>query len=335
MSVLSDLASGLTVATIPLLHFTIGLEFWQLLMLVFAGALLDAPGQTARRSFVPELAQAAGSPLATANGYFGAINRSTVLIGPLIAGVFIAGFGAAPLLWIDAGTFAISAALMLLFVPSGLEPATEPRNAGGSYRSDLIDGFKWIIRNRLIRTLVIMFMITNLIEAPIVIVLTVYAREVLDSSIAFGIQLGVFSVAAIAGSMISGAISARIPGRLMFPLAFGGISALYVAMILQPPFMLLLVGSFIAGLAAGPINPFLDTVFQQRVPQRMRGRVFGLRSAIMMAATPLGILTGGALIEATGLRTTLTIQLVALLIVVLWMVLSPALREVDQEKTPE
>src|SRR5690606_19262242 len=92
-SVISDLASGLTVGIIPLLHFTLGLEFWQLLVLVFAGALLDAPGQTARRSFIPELAGAASMPLARANGYFGAINRSTGLLGPPIAGVLIAVFG--------------------------------------------------------------------------------------------------------------------------------------------------------------------------------------------------------------------------------------------------
>src|SRR5215213_846482 len=34
-SIISDLASGLTVALIPLLHLTIGLAFWQLLILMF------------------------------------------------------------------------------------------------------------------------------------------------------------------------------------------------------------------------------------------------------------------------------------------------------------
>src|SRR5215203_3539923 len=46
-SIISDLASGVTTALIPILYFTIGLEFWQLLILVFLGALLDTPGGTA------------------------------------------------------------------------------------------------------------------------------------------------------------------------------------------------------------------------------------------------------------------------------------------------
>ena len=50
-SIIADLASGITVALIPLLYFTVGLEFWQLMVLVFFGALLDSPGSTARSAY--------------------------------------------------------------------------------------------------------------------------------------------------------------------------------------------------------------------------------------------------------------------------------------------
>ncbi len=42
-SIIADIASGVTTALIPLLHFTIGMQFWQLMVLVFFGALLDMP----------------------------------------------------------------------------------------------------------------------------------------------------------------------------------------------------------------------------------------------------------------------------------------------------
>ena len=329
ISVLSDVASGATVAIIPALHFTIGLEFWQLLVLVFIGALLDAPGQTARRSFVPELAGAAEMPLTKANGYFGAINRSTVLVGPMIAGFFIVWFGAAPLLWIDSATFAISAALMLFLVPLKLEPDREAPPDGRSYRADLAEGFRWIASNPLIRTLVIMLLVTNMIESPLVLVLTVYAREIFDSSIALGLLLAVFSVGAIVGSMLSGAVAARISGRRLFPLGFGAVCILYAILILQPALVVLMAASFVTGLVAAPMNPFLDTVYQERVPKRMRGRVFGLRSALVMSTTPVGILAGGTLLETMGLRATITIQMIALIGVVFWMAASPTLRQVD------
>ncbi len=329
MSVLSDIASGATVAIIPALHFTVGLEFWQLLVLVFTGALLDNPGQTARRSFVPELAEAAAVPLTRANGYFGAINRSTALVGPLVAGVFIALFGAAPLLWMDSATFAVSAVLMLVAVPRALEPAPDPDTASGGYLADLKDGFRWIVGNRLIRTVLAMILITNLIESPFVIVLTVYAQEVFDSSIALGLLLGAFSVGAIVGSMLSDAVVARVSGRRIFPLAFSAICLLYVVLIVQASLPIILGLSVFVGLIAATMNPYIDTLFQTRVPRNLRGRVFGLRGAMAMAATPVGILLGGLLLEAAGLRVTISVQLVALLAVIVWMVVSPSLRALD------
>ena len=56
LSVGSDLASAVTVGLVPLLHHTVGLAFWQLLILAFLATLLQRPGQSARNRVVPELA---------------------------------------------------------------------------------------------------------------------------------------------------------------------------------------------------------------------------------------------------------------------------------------
>ena len=109
MSIISDIGSGVTVALIPLLHHTVGLEFWQLLVLVFFSALLDAPGNTARVSLLPDLAQAGGVDLERANALTQAIQRGAILVGPAAAGLLIAWIGSSNVLWLDAGTFLISA----------------------------------------------------------------------------------------------------------------------------------------------------------------------------------------------------------------------------------
>ena len=51
VSIIADLASGVAVALIPLLYLTIGLEFWQLLILVFFGALLGVKPALHRRVY--------------------------------------------------------------------------------------------------------------------------------------------------------------------------------------------------------------------------------------------------------------------------------------------
>ncbi len=112
-SVISDLLSAGAVALIPVLHMTIGLNLWTLLALVFLGALLDAPGNTARMSLLPDVAGEAGMPLERANSAFQTIQRGSSMVGPVLSGALIGLIGAANVLWVDAVTFLVSAALIL------------------------------------------------------------------------------------------------------------------------------------------------------------------------------------------------------------------------------
>src|SRR5215212_8294597 len=151
-SIVADLAGAVTVALIPLLYYTTGLAFWQLLVLVFLGGFLDAPGHTARQSLVPDLAGRARMRIARANAAFQGIQHASFLLGPPLAGVLIAVFAPSNVLWIDAATFVVSAALVSTLVPSlAPRPGTtaELRHAGG-YLAELAEGITFIRRDRLV-----------------------------------------------------------------------------------------------------------------------------------------------------------------------------------------
>jgi MFS family permease len=107
MSIVADVASGVTVALIPLLHSTVGLVFWQLITLVFFGALLDAPGTTSRGAIIPEVAYEAGWTLEAASGANQVVERSSRLLGAPLAGVLIAVLGPTNVLWANAATFGL------------------------------------------------------------------------------------------------------------------------------------------------------------------------------------------------------------------------------------
>lgn len=149
-SIAADIMSGVTVALVPVLHLTVGLAFWQLIVLVFLSALLDAPGSTARRSLVPELAELGDLPLERANASFEAINRAALLVGPPAAGVLIAALGASSVLFIDAATFGLSAALTRIGIPSfsfmaADQPGLEQAGTARGYMADVLDGFRYIL----------------------------------------------------------------------------------------------------------------------------------------------------------------------------------------------
>lgn len=56
---------------------------------------------------------------------------------------------------------------------------------------------------------------------------------------------------------------------------------------------------------SGPQGPIPETVFQERVPADMRGRVFGIGFALQMVANPPGMLLAGFALEHFGVRPTL------------------------------
>ena len=304
MSIISDIGSGVTVALIPLLYYTIGLEFWLLLTLVFFSALLDAPGHTARASLLPDLANEGGVYLERANSLQQAIQRGSILIGPAIAGLLITWIGTSSVLWLDAGTFAISAILFALTIPTGdKKPVSESK-----YLDDLKEGLQFLRKNRLLLSLVITVAITNFLDAPLFsVVLPVYAKEIFGDPTRLGIIISSFGAGAMLGTLIFGAIGPRLPRRPTYVVSFLLLGLPFWALVFTPPFPVVAGLLFITGLMSGPINPLIMTVAQEHIPPEMRGRVFGLLSAGAFVAAPLGMLLAGYLLEYTSIRITITV----------------------------
>ena len=110
------LASGVTVGLIPLLHFAGVLQFWHLLVLAFLGGIFDVPGATARNALLPRLAARVSMPLERANATYQLGQVFASVVGPLLAGVLILAIDAANVMYIDAASFFISAAVVAIGV---------------------------------------------------------------------------------------------------------------------------------------------------------------------------------------------------------------------------
>src|SRR5579863_8070068 len=135
VSVASDLVSAVCVALVPALYFTVGLRFWELLVLVFLSGLGTTPGTTARSALVPDLAELAGARLERVSAATDGVSRIATFFGAPLAGVLIAVIGASNLLWVDAATFAASAALIGALVPR-LAPHMAPTAATTTATAD-------------------------------------------------------------------------------------------------------------------------------------------------------------------------------------------------------
>ena len=330
-SVVADLMSGVTVALIPLLYMFGLLEFWQLLVLGFLGAVLDAPGMSAREAMIPELAHAANMPIERANSLDAAIPRLAQFAGPPVAGVLIVALGATGVLWLDAVTFTVSAALVAVAVPA-VRAAREDQESGSQgYVAELLEGLAFVRGNTLILSMVLVATVANLLDSPLqAVILPIYADEIFGSAVSLGIMLGGFGGGALAGTLLFGVVGHRLPRRLTFMICWVIAGPLaYLTLAATPPLPVIVVMFALVGILAGPINPIYSVIFQEHTPVQMRGRVFGVLNALAFSATPLGMAMGGFLVGGIGLVTTLVGMGGIYLLVTVSMFFNPALKEMD------
>ena len=326
-SIVADLASAIPVAAIPLLHSTVGLEFWQLLVLVFLGGVLDAPGNTARAALLPEAAEEAGWRIERATGAYAVVERGARLVGAPLAGLFIALTGPGDVLWINAASFVVSAGIIYLLGPR--PESSEDAEESGAYLQQLKDGLRFLRSDRLIATMIATVTVTNLIDAAAGIVLPVYADRVYGSALSLGLILGAMAGGSVLGALAYSAFGHRVSRRLAFGIGFIVFSLWHLLFAAFPPLPLALVIMAIAGFGAGPINPVIDTIAYERVPRSMRGRVFGVMMSAAWLAVPAGAMLGGIMAAALGLRSTLLILGGAYLITTVLVFFAPSGREMD------
>lgn len=343
-SIVSDLASGVTVALIPTLYFLDLLTFWMLVALVFLGAVLDSPGDAARRAMVPGLVERAGSTLERANSAMQFAQLTTGnFLAPLLAGILIGFIGAASVLYLNAATFAMSVLIVgfAIRVPARAgvttAAASEERQSSSSYFSDLTEGLRYAFRDSFLAVVIPIAIAANFLVSPLfVVALPVLANTVFGGPESFGLMVAGFGAGAGAGTLAYGAVGHRARRFTTYWLAIGGAALGLWLLAIAPALWLATLATVVLGLAIGPVNALTMVIIQTRVPERMMGRVLGLLFAFSGIATPLGLLVGGIIVEAFGVRTAIVGSSVGLTLCAVWIRLSPALRaiagELEQEK---
>jgi MFS family permease len=302
---LSDMLSFAMVGLIPLLYRTIGLPFWLLLLLVFGGALLDAPGATARQALLPRTARAAGVSLERTNAIYETTEGLVFLVGPIMAGVLIAALGPLNAIWFNAATFLFSTALTATVrIPA----ENEHHQATLSYREQFIAGLRFIWNDKLVRVLIGFSSAFMVLLAPLYgIILPVYVEQSRGNPVDLGLLFGMHGGGSIIGALAYATVGVQLPRRALLIATMIAMGVGYAVLASLPPWPLMLLTLFLQGVVNGPLAPLINTVIQQRTPETMHGRVLGLMTGIGLSVSPLGLLSAGFLIEALGVQTSMAL----------------------------
>ncbi|MGC4940937.1 MFS transporter [Kribbella sp. DT2] len=313
VSVTTDTASLVVVALIPLLHHLEALSFPALLGLVAVAGALRGPGDAAKGTLIPDIAEAARTPLERVTGLESTTERLAGFIAFAVAGALIALVGEANALLIDAVSFGFCALLIQRWIPGRKRPAgatseaAEEQSSEGSYLERLHEGWRFIRGDKLLFSLIVMIAVTNLLDAAFsVVLLPVWIRDHDYGPEHFSLALAVFSLFATVFALVAAAIGDKVPRKLVFTAAFLICGApRFLVMAFDSPLWALLVVCAVGGIGAGFINPVLGALFIERIPRPLLGRVNSLGDALAWTGVPLGGVVAGAAIAGIGMAPAL------------------------------
>jgi MFS family permease len=286
-----DIASG--TATPPeSAGFLLALVYLAALLLGTAEVFRDNSAQTLMPALVDK------ENLEKANGrLWGAEMVTNSFLGPPLAGVLIAVAFSLPF-FVDAGTFAVAAALVFL-IAGEFRPKREGDKPAvpASFWADLKEGVKWLWSHSLFRPMAIALGIANATNTMATATFVLFAQEVLDlDATRFGLISTGFAMGAVIGSFTADRISAKL-GQ--------GVSLLTSIIV----FSLTLLGSGLANSfwvfwAIGVVmavsvmlwNVITVTLRQTLIPDRLLGRVNSVYRFLGWGMMPIGAALGGVVV---------------------------------------
>jgi MFS family permease len=292
----SQLGQAVAVAAVAVLAGCHLVGIGSLALLAFVIGTGEVVFGNAAQAVLPEIVPA---PLVhKANGAQYAITTvGQLFVGPPL-GSLLFGLAVAVPFGLDAGTFAISAAL-LATLPRGRLPATEP----SPLRAAIAEGLRWLAGHRLLRTIALVLAANNFANAMGTATLVLLATQTLHlSATGYGVLLAGGAVGSVLGGLVNARIVARVGELPALVTALAANVVLYLGLGLAPDAVVL--GALLA------VNGFVTTLWnivtvslrQRVVPGELLGRVNSVYRLLAWGLIPLGSLAGGLVAHLLGLR---------------------------------
>lgn len=264
---------------------------WHLVVATFIGGLGSAVQSPAAMAAIPSLVEP--SALDRANGLAQLGPAAGLLLGPAIATPLVARWGIEAVLVLDVITFAI--AVTLTATTPFADITADPADDGVEDDHSWATAWRWLRGDgRPLLSLLALLATLNFGLAFINLAILAVATNVAGPARA-GLVVTTGGLALVAGTLL---VAKRgLPQRkiraISMSLAVFGLATMAAGS--RPVTAVVVIGAAVA-LASVPVaNAAVSSLFHQRVPATMQGRVFGLRMAIGQALNPLGSILAGIL----------------------------------------
>jgi MFS family permease len=296
-----------------------------LLGLAFLSGLIASIEIPARQSMFIDLVGRDDLPDAIALNSSG-FNLARV-VGPGIAAAVIARFGIAWCFFLNAASYV--AVLIGLFMIT--LPAHKPHPGHARPWVGVQQAFRYMRDTPKVRALMQMVTVYSILGAPILALMPVVAREMFGlGAEGYGLLLSFLGIGGLAGALSLAGVGYRVSRtRLLIAASMMWAVLLILFSVSRQPWQayVLLLGIGCTMILNGAIsNGLLQTI----VPNELRGRMMAAYGLVVVGLSQVvGAFSGGVLAHAFGVRTTIAIAAVIMLLYGLWAFRRPELRELE------
>lgn len=298
-----DAARALIVALVPVLHAAGALSLGALLGLVALQGVFGVPYAAAQRVLAMALTGDDPRTLTRTNSVLDGIYGVSALGGPAIAGVLISFLGAAPVIWLDAASYAVSWLVLLVFVSRRTDagPARSgPRGVWAGVQRLRADRF---LAQTMVTTVGYGFLLRVLGVALPILAFVNFSG---DAGLG-GLLMAAEGTGALLGSLGAFFAAARVPAPRLAGIAMVVVALPLWVLVLPAPPAVLVAAVAVSSAAISVSNAPFMTLLSTRVPAKALPKVLQAVLTISNIAGPLGYLCAGVLIAHAGIRAALVL----------------------------
>ena len=295
--VLTQTLSMIQALLMAILTLTGFVQVWHIMVLSLLIGLINALDNPTRQSFYPSLVSP--DKLSNAIALNSAVINGSRLIGPAVGGVLIGLLGEGICFLLNGISYiAVIVALLLMRLPS-----TRGCTVKQKVLEDMRDGFRYVVRNIPIRTLLLLMSAISFFGLPLMTFIPAYVKTILHGeSEMLGLLLSCIGVGSfIAALYLAARKSVLGLGKVvMLSGALLGIGLSVMSFVTIPwvAAVLCLPVGFTIIAAVASINTLLQTLSGED----KRGRVMGYMAMSFTGMAPVGSMVLGAIEKWIGLQ---------------------------------
>lgn len=298
-----------TAITLGVLAFTGKIQIWHVIALAAVLGVCVAFEMPAISALVPELVKK--EQIATAIALDRSVFHGSRLVGPFLAGIFVAWWGTASAFFCNAISF-LALIVALLVLPARAKGTAEEEE---QRRSGFKEGLRFVRTDRTIMSMIMLIAFTTIFVFPVLsVMMPLYVRNELQlGPTAFGRLMAISAIGSLLGSI--GLLSVARELRLKFMTAAAIIVAIGL-FLLSRSHNFLLTACCLGMLAVGLSLNFglAGTIVQERSPAALRGRVSAIFGLSFFGLMPIAGLMITGVSDWIGMRPALGVAAVLFVI---------------------